>query len=158
MVGSPPENCTTRPSTGRSLRKVLNMPRIMLKARFIQVTGDICIGETHGTRKVAAVRQIDVGQRGVRGVHAAQPAIVRASYPSFDLRVREAKVIAEVPFLHLEVELNVAEDDVAEMPVLGTLLLHHYIAGVGEDARRDDLGALRDKATLSAWVDLSAAA
>ena len=40
---------------------------------------------------------------------------------ALDLRIRQAEIVAEVPLLHLEVQLDVAEDDVAKLPVLGAL-------------------------------------
>ena len=66
-----------------------------------------------------------------------KPAIVRTGLPAFDLRIRQAEVVAEVPFFHLQVQIDVAEDDVAKVAVLGAGLLHHDFAVVVEDVGRE---------------------
>ena len=83
-VGSPPENCTTRPSTGRSRASVSSMPRICSRYRLVQIARGVGVGKAYRTRQIAAVGQVDVGQRRVRGVHAAEAAIVRTRLAAFD--------------------------------------------------------------------------
>ena len=115
----------------------------LLNAGLVEIAGDVGVGEADRAGQVAAVGEIDIGERGVRGVHAAQAAIVGTRLSAFDLRIGEPEIVAEVPLLHLEVEFDVAEDDVAKAAMLGAGLLHHHLAVVGEDIRRDDLIAFR---------------
>ncbi len=115
----------------------------LLQVRLIQITRGIGVGEAYRTSQIAAVGEIHVSQRGVRGVHAAQAAIVRTRLATFHLRIRQAKIVAEVPFLHLEIEFDVAEDDVAKVAMLDATLLHHHFAIFGEDIGQDNLVAFR---------------
>ncbi len=115
----------------------------LLQVRLIQIARGVSIGEAYRTRQIAAVSEVDVGQRGVRGVHAAQAAIVRTRLATLHLRIRQAKIVAEVPLLHLEIELDVAEDDVAKLAVLGAALFHYHFAVFGEDIGHDHLVAFR---------------
>ena len=113
----------------------------LLEVGLVNIAGDVGVGEAHRAGEIAAVGQVNIGQRGMRGVHAAQPAVVRTGLAALDLRIRQSQVVAEVPLLHLEIELDVAEDDVAKLAVLGTAFLHHHFAAIGEDVGRDHLGA-----------------
>src|ERR1017187_4751567 len=74
------------------------------------------------------------------GVHAAQSAIVRTGLSAFDLGIGEAEVVAEVPLFHLQVKIDIAENDVFERPVLRASLLHNHFAVVLNDFSGDDLG------------------
>ena len=73
----------------------------LCKVGLIHVARGIGIGEADRAGQIAAVGQVDIGQRRVRGVHAAEAAIIRAYRAALDLRIRQAKIIAEVPLLHL---------------------------------------------------------
>ena len=92
----------------------------LLHAGLIDVSGDIVIGEAYRASQIAAVGQIDIRQRGVRGMHAAQAAVVRTRGTALDLRIRQPEIVSEVPLLHLEIEFDVAEDDVVKSTVHGT--------------------------------------
>src|SRR5579864_8866657 len=76
-------------------------------------------------------------------MHAAQAAVVWTRLAALDLRIGKPEVVAEVPLLHLEIEFDVAEDDVAKAAMLGAGLFHYDLALVGEDICRDDLIAFR---------------
>ncbi len=91
----------------------------LLEAGLIKIACDVGVGEADRTRQVAAVGEVYIGESGVRSVHAAETAIVRTRLSAFDLRIGEPEIVAEVPLLHLEVQLDIAEDDVAKDAVLG---------------------------------------
>ena len=97
---------------------------------FVEIARDVGIGETHRAGQVAAVGEIDIGQGGMRRVHAAESAVVRTGLGAFDLRIGEAEVVAKVPLFHLQVKVDIAEDDVAKRAVLSATLLHYYFAVV----------------------------
>ena len=145
MVGSPPENCTMRPATGRCVAQRLQHPAHGLEIRLVEVAGRVGVGEADRAGQVAAVGQVDVGQAGVAGVQVAQAAIVRAARGVGHGRVLQAAVVAERPLLHLQVEPGVGVDDVAELAVVRAALLHDHFAAFFEDPGIDQLRAFRAK-------------
>ncbi len=110
---------------------------------LIEVAGRIGIGETYRAGQVAAVGQINVGQHRVRVVDRAQAAIGGTILRVYDRRVGDSAVVAELPLLHLQIKLDVGRDDVAEIAVLRTRLLHDHLALLFENQCGDDLDALR---------------
>ena len=77
-VGSPPENWIARAGDGRIARYVRIMPRTCVEGGLVDVPGGVGVGETDRAPQVAAVRQVDVAEGGVRGVVRAQPALAGA--------------------------------------------------------------------------------
>ncbi len=112
------------------------------ETRLIERAGGVGIGEADRAGQVAAVRQIDVGQRRVGLMHRAQAALVGTVLRVGDCWIRQSAVVAEVPLLHLEIELHVGINEVAEVAVLGAVLFHEDLAVFLEQTRVDYLGAV----------------
>ena len=108
---------------------------------LVHVACRVRVGEADRAGEVAAIGEINVRQSGVRGVHPAHAAVVGTIGGVRDSRILEAAIIAERPLFHLQVELHVGEDDVAEVAVLGAAFFHHDFAVVGEDVGVDYLAA-----------------
>ena len=111
----------------------------LLHVRLVQVAGGVRVGKADRAGQVAAVGQIHVGQRAVRGVQRAESAIVRTNRfgTLIDRRIAQPRVIAELPLLHLQIESDIRVHAVLEIAVLRASLLHHHAAVLFKDARRD---------------------
>ena len=130
-----------------------------LEIRLVKVARGVGVGEADRAGQIAAVGQVDVGQARMAGVQVAQAAIVRAAGGVGDDRVFQAAVVAERPLLHLQVELGVGVDDVAEVAMVRAGLLHDDLAAVFKDPGINQFRAIRaerlglfGQALLSAWM------
>jgi len=112
---------------------------------LVEVAGGVGVGEADRAGEVAAVGQVDIGQAGVGGVEVAEAAIVGAAGSVGDGGVLQAAVVSEGPLLHLEVEFDVGVDDVAEVAMVGAVLLHHHRAGVLKYRGIHQLRAIRSE-------------
>ncbi len=117
----------------------------LLHGRFVKIAGGVGVGETDGTSQIAAVRQIDVRQTGVRSVHGTNPALFRTTRGVGNGGIRDPAIVPEVPALHLQIHLHVRVGDVLDVPVLRTGLLHHHLAVFLKDQRVDQLQTFRTK-------------
>jgi hypothetical protein len=127
MVGSPPENCTMRPATAAQCLEHLSDS---LEIRLVKIARGIGVGEAYRAGEIAAVGQVYVGEPRMAGVQVAQAAIIGATGGVRDNRIFEAAVVAEGPLFHLQIEPGVRVDDVAEVAVVGAVLLHDDFAAV----------------------------
>ena len=73
---------------------------------LVEIALHVGIGEADRAGQVAAVGEINIGEHGVRDVHGAQAALLGTARRVGDGRVLEAAIVAEMPVLHLEVELR----------------------------------------------------
>ncbi len=101
-----------------------------LEIRLVEVAGGVGVGETHRAGHIAPVGQIQVRETRVAGVQVAQAAIVRAIFGGGHRGVGQPAAVAELPFLHLQVQSGVGIDDVAKLAVGRATLLHHHFAGI----------------------------
>ena len=114
----------------------------LLQAGLVQVAGRVGVGEADRAGEIAAVGEVHVGEHGGVGVHGAQTALVGATAGAGNGGIAHAAAIAETPRFHLQVELDVGVDGVAEVAVLRAGLLHDDLAALLEEARLDHAGTL----------------
>ena len=102
----------------------------------------LALAKTHRAGQIATIGEVHVGQRGVRGMHAAEPAAIRTRLGAFDMD-STGRGYRQSSIPPSQVEIDIAEHDVAKRTLLATELLHPYIAVFLEDPGSNDLRAFR---------------